>query len=55
MELKINLTMEEVNAILALMGDTPAKMGYFPLMAKIKAQGDAQIPKEEPAEVAEAA
>ena len=49
-EIKLELTINEVNALLALMGDTQAKFGYFPLMQKVKAQAEEQLPKEEPKE-----
>jgi hypothetical protein len=46
-EIKLTLTLEEVQALMNLMGETPAKMGFFPLMAKVKIQADPQVPKEE--------
>jgi hypothetical protein len=45
MELTLKLTVEEVNAILQVMGDLPTKTGAFPLVMKIKQQADAQVPK----------
>jgi len=42
MEINLTLTLEEVQAIMDLMGETPAKMGFFPLMARIKVQADPQ-------------
>jgi len=45
MEIKLTLAIEEVQALMNLMGDTPAKMGYFPLMIKIKGQADTQLPE----------
>jgi hypothetical protein len=47
MEIKLTLSLEEVQALMNLMGETPAKMGYFPLMIKIKGQADLQVPQEE--------
>lgn len=48
MELTLKLTVEEINAILQVMGDLPTKTGAFPLVMKIKAQADAQMePKPE--------
>jgi hypothetical protein len=45
MELTLKLTVEEVNGILQVMGELPTKTGAFPLVMKIKAQADAQVPK----------
>lgn len=47
MELKITLTAEEVNAILAVLGQTPTASNFWPLTQKIKAQTEVQLPKEE--------
>lgn len=47
MELTLKLTVEEINGILQVMGDLPTKTGAFPLVMKIKAQADAQMPKAE--------
>ena len=48
MELTLKLTVDEVNAILQVMGDLPTKTGAFPLVMKIKQQADAQFePKPE--------
>jgi hypothetical protein len=46
-DITVKLTLDEVNGLMALMGETPAKMGFFPLLGKIKAQAEAQIPKED--------
>jgi hypothetical protein len=48
MELTLKLTVEEVNAVLAVLGETPTKSGFFPLAMKIKEQAEAQLPKDEP-------
>jgi len=48
MELTLKLTVEEINAILQVMGDLPTKTGAYPLVMKIKAQADSQLPKQEP-------
>jgi hypothetical protein len=45
----LDLTIEEINALLNLMGKTATESGFFPLMVKIKEQAEAQLPKE-PAE-----
>jgi hypothetical protein len=47
MELTIKLTVEEVNAILGVLGDLPTKTGAWPLVLKIKEQAEAQLPKPE--------
>ena len=46
MDIKLTLTLEEVQGLMNLMGETPAKMGFFPLMAKIKEQAEPQVPQE---------
>lgn len=48
--LKIELTIEEVNFILQTLGNLPTSSGAWPLVVKIKEQGDAQLPQEEPKE-----
>lgn len=40
----LNLSVIEVNTVLHLLGETPIKMGLYPLAMKIKEQADAQIP-----------
>ena len=47
--MQINLEKNEINAILAILGDMPSKSGTWPLMMKIKVQADAQLvePEEE--------
>lgn len=47
MEVELKLTVEEVNAVLNLMGELPTKTGVFPLAVKIKSQAEAQLPKPE--------
>ena len=46
MELTLKLTVEEINAILQVMGDLPTKTGAYPLVMKIKAQAEEQLPKQ---------
>ena len=55
--MNINLEENEINAILAVLGDLPSKSGTWPLMMKIKVQADAQIveTEEEVVEESEAA
>jgi len=45
----LDLTIEEINALLNLMGKTATESGFFPLMVKIKEQAEAQLPKDAPA------
>jgi hypothetical protein len=42
--IKLELTIEEVNAILQVLGDLPSKTGAWPLIVKIKEQADPQVP-----------
>jgi hypothetical protein len=46
-KIALDLTAEEVNAILQVLGELPTKTGVFPLVIKIKEQADAQMPKKE--------
>ena len=46
-KITLDLTAEEVNAILQVLGELPTKTGAFPLVIKIKEQADAQMPKKE--------
>ena len=50
--MQINLEENEINAILAVLGNMPSKSGTWPLMMKIKAQADTQLvePEEKPEE-----
>ncbi len=41
--MQINLEENEINAILAILGNMPSKSGTWPLMIKIKGQADAQV------------
>lgn len=47
MEVELKLTVEEVNAVLNVLGELPTKSGAFPLAVKIKTQAEAQLPKAE--------
>ena len=47
MEIKLTLTLDEVNGILAALGELPIKTNAFYLIQKIKAQAEPQVPKEE--------
>lgn len=50
MELSLKLSVDEVNALLSILGQLPNQSGTYPLLVKIKEQGEAQIPKVEPIE-----
>ena len=43
----LELSVEEVNAILGVLGDLPAKTGVWPLIVKIKEQAESQAEPEE--------
>lgn len=47
--IKLELTLEEVNGILQVMGELPTKSGAYPLVMKIKQQAEAHLPKQETA------
>jgi hypothetical protein len=44
--IKLELSIEEVNAILSVLGDLPTKTGAWILLSKIKEQAEPQAPKE---------
>jgi hypothetical protein len=46
--IKLELSIDEVNAILGVLGDLPTKTGAFSLMMKVKEQAQSQLeqPKE---------
>jgi hypothetical protein len=48
--IKLDLTLEEVNGILGVLGDLPSKTGAWPLIVKIKEQAESQVeqPQDEP-------
>jgi hypothetical protein len=45
MEIKLTLSVEEVNAVLQTLGQLPTSSGAWPLVVKIKSQAESQIPK----------
>ena len=49
MSIKLDLSVEEVNAILQVLGELPSKTGAWPLIVKIKEQAEPQVPKPEEA------
>ena len=53
--LQIELSENDINVILAILGDMPSKTGTWPLMMKIKVQADAQLvePEEDEEEESE--
>lgn len=46
MTIKLELTLDEVNGILAALGELPTKTNAMFLIQKIQAQAAAQLPKE---------
>jgi len=44
--MNLNLDQNEVQFILNVLGEMPAKSGVWPLIIKIKEQAEAQLPKE---------
>jgi hypothetical protein len=46
--IKIELSIEEVNGILGVLGDLPTKTGAWVLLNKIKEQADPQVPQPDP-------
>ena len=46
--IKLDLTLEEVNGIMAALGELPTKTNAFTLMSKIRIQAEPQLPAEEP-------
>jgi len=47
MNVDLNLTVEEVNSLLHVLGELPTRMNAYPLLMKIKEQAEAQLPKEQ--------
>ena len=45
--IKLDVTLDEVEGILAALGELPSKTNAFMLMAKIRGQAQVQIPQEE--------
>lgn len=44
--INLELSVDEVNAILGVLGDLPTKSGAWPLIVKIKEQAEAQAEPE---------
>lgn len=53
--IKLELEVEAVTDILNVLGQLPTASGAWPLMQRIRAQAEAQMPKEEQPVVEEAA
>jgi len=43
MDISLKLTIDEVNFITSVLGDLPSRTGAWPLIVKIKEQGDPQF------------
>lgn len=43
----LDLTVEEVNYVIGVLGELPSKSGVFPLILKIQQQAKAQLPADE--------
>lgn len=43
----LELSVEEVNAVLNVLGELPTKSGAWPLIVKIKEQAEPQVPAED--------
>ena len=48
MDIELKLSIEEVNYLINVLGELPSKSGAWPLILKIKEQGDSQVTKIEP-------
>lgn len=53
MEITLKLELNEVNGLLDVMGHLPTSTNIWPLAAKIRAQAEVQLPKQEPGDVGE--
>ena len=47
MNIKLELSVEEVNGILQTLGQLPTSSGAWPLVVKIKEQAQSQLPEKE--------
>ena len=45
MDISLQLELNEVNAVLDIMGQMPTSTNIWPLAAKIRAQAEVQLPK----------
>jgi hypothetical protein len=55
MEINLTLSVDEINAILQVLGQLPTASNAYPLLMKIKGQAEAQLPRQEEAPAAEEA
>ncbi len=55
MNVDIKLTVEELNAILSMLGELPTKTGAFPLIMKMKEQAEACLKAQQESETPKAA
>ena len=46
--IKLDLTLNEIEGVLTGLGELPTRSNAFVVMMKIRAQVEAQLPKEEP-------
>lgn len=46
-DIELKLAVEEVNALLQVLGDLPSRTGAYLLMQKIKLQAETQVPTPE--------
>lgn len=46
-DITLSLSVDEVNAILQVLGELPSKTGAWPLIVKVKEQAEAQIKQPE--------
>jgi hypothetical protein len=47
MNIQLNLTITEVNAVLQTLGQLPTSSGAYPLLVNIKTQAESQIPEDQ--------
>jgi len=45
--IKLELSVEEVNSVLQVLGEMPSKSGAWPLIVKIKEQAESQVEPED--------
>lgn len=50
MQINLVLDIQEVNALLDIMGQLPTSTNVWPLANKVRSMAEAQLPKEAPAE-----
>lgn len=50
MNINLELTVDEVNAVLGTLGQLPTSSGAWPLVVKIKEQAESQLPPSQPEE-----